>query len=657
MDAANIVEVISDFMTLRKAGVNYKGLCPFHDEKTPSFVVSPVKGIYHCFGCGKGGSAVNFIMEHEQLGYADALRWLAKKYHIEVEETEISDEERQARTEREAMFLTNDWAADFFQKTLLDQEEGQTYGLSYFRSRGFRDDIMQRFRLGYAPSRRNALAEIARKEGLSLESLVQTGLCVRRDDGSLYDRFSGRVIFPWVALNGRVVAFGGRVLDARTKGVNQKYVNSPESILFHKDHELYGLYQARKAIVKEDCVFLVEGYTDVISMHECGVENVVANSGTALSMHQVRLLHRFTQNVTLLYDGDAAGVHAALRGTDMLLSEGMNLKVLLLPEGEDPDSFARKHPGEAFRSYVSAHQTDFMQFKTGLLMGEVKNDPLKRAELTRKLVESIVQIPDAIKRSVYIQECSRVMNLREDVLLREVEKRRKAAWLERKRKEEGLSPLTGQTPVDSSEDMPELAVSPTVEDTSLAASSASPIERREWLLVQAVVRYGGETLGEVAESGEKQAPTVTEYISSALQADELQLSSPLLCQMLREAQEEVDRGEFDSRRYFLNHPNPDISKLAADMMVDRYQLSRFYQTEGDAQNSAPHEDFRDTVPHLVQEYRLSYIQGEIKNVETRMRALQGEEGEAMMGLMKRLLELQTIERVLAKQAGERVVVR
>ena len=336
MDAANIVDVVSEFVSLRKSGANYKGLCPFHNEKTPSFYVSPARGICKCFSCGKGGNAVNFIMEHEQMTYPESLRWLANKYHIEIHERELSDDEKREQNERESMFIVNEWAASYFHDILLNNVDGRAIGMQYFRSRGFRDDIINRFQLGFCLNDRSAMAKTALSKGYQEDFLLKTGLCYRRDDGQLIDRFAGRAIFPWIGLSGKILAFGGRVLDARTKGVNQKYVNSPDSDIYHKERELYGIFQAKKAIAKEDRVYMVEGYTDVISMHQCGLQNVVANSGTALSLHQIRMLHRFTSNITLLYDGDAAGIHAAMRGTDMLLSEGMNVKILLLPDGEDP---------------------------------------------------------------------------------------------------------------------------------------------------------------------------------------------------------------------------------------------------------------------------------------------------------------------------------
>ena len=411
-DAANIVDVVSEFVTLRKSGSNYKGLCPFHNEKTPSFIVSPARGTCHCFGCGRGGNPIGFIMEHEQVTYPEALRWLAKKYHIEIRERELSDEERKEQSLRESMFIVNEWAATYFEDILHNHVDGVAIGMQYFRSRGFRDDIIRKFRLGFDLPDRQALAHAALQKGYQAQFLLSTGICYQNDHNELIDRYANRVIFPWVGVSGKIVGFGGRVLDARTKGVNQKYVNSPDSEIYHKDHELYGIYQAKRAIAKEDNVYMVEGYTDVISMHQCGIENVVANSGTALSVHQIQMLHRFTNNITLLYDGDAAGIHAALRGTDMLLLEGMNLKVLLLPNNEDPDSFARQHTADEFKTYIEAHATDFIRFKTALLLDN-ETDPLKRSEAINSIVMSISMVQNPILRDTYLHDCAQRISMNE----------------------------------------------------------------------------------------------------------------------------------------------------------------------------------------------------------------------------------------------------
>ena len=420
-EAAQIVDVVSDFVTLKKSGANYKGLCPFHDDRTPSFMVSPAKNYCKCFACGKGGNPIGFIMEHEQLSYPDALRYLAKKYGIQVEERELTAEERAAQTERESMFILNEWALKWFKDQMYNTMDGRAIGLAYFRQRGFRDDIIEKFQLGFCPKGRDVMTRAALKEGYREQYLVGTGLSIKREDGSVVDRFWGRVMFPWYTIGGKVAGFGGRVLDAATKGVAVKYQNSPESSIYSKRRELYGLYHAKQAIVKMDQVYMVEGYTDVISMHQCGIENVVANSGTALTKEQIHLLHRFTNNITLLYDGDDAGIHAAQRGTDMLLAAGMNVKILLLPDGDDPDSFARKNNAEDFRRYVEQHQVDFLKFKTDLLMSQAQNDPRKLSQLVGEIVTSISFIPDEITRSLYIRETAQTMQMQEQMIHRAVQ--------------------------------------------------------------------------------------------------------------------------------------------------------------------------------------------------------------------------------------------
>ena len=426
LDAAQIVDVVSEFVTLRKRGVNYIGLCPFHNEKTPSFSVSPAKGLCKCFSCGKGGNSVHFIMEHEQMSYYEALKYLAKKYNIEIKERELTNEEKQAQTTRESMFIVNNFARDYFQNILKNHVDGRSIGLAYFRQRGFRDDIIEKFQLGYCTESHDAMSQEALRKGYKKEFLVKTGICYETDDHRLRDRFWGRVIFPVHTLSGKVVAFGGRVLSTATKGVKVKYVNSPESEIYHKSNELYGIYFAKQAIVRQDRCFLVEGYTDVISMHQSGIENVVASSGTALTPGQIRLIHRFTNNITVLYDGDVAGIKASIRGIDMLLEEGMNIKVCLLPDGDDPDSFARKHNSEEFQAFIREHEKDFIRFKTDLLMEDAGRDPIKRAELISNIVRSISVIPEAIIRDVYIKECSQHLRIEEKLLVAEVAKLREA---------------------------------------------------------------------------------------------------------------------------------------------------------------------------------------------------------------------------------------
>ena len=443
-ETADIVDVVSEFVSLKRSGSYYKGLCPFHNDSNPSFYVSPSRGTCHCFTCGEGGDSVGFIMKHEQMNYVEALRWLANRYGIEVKETELTDEQRKEKTEREAMFVVNNWAAEYYSDILYNDVDGRAVGLQYFRQRGFRDDIIKKFRLGFSPADKHAMPKKAKEKGYNLEIMEKASLCYKDSKGEMVDRFSGRAMFPWIGVSGNVVAFGGRVLDSRTKGVSQKYVNSSESPIYKKERELYGLFQAKKAIGSEDCVYMVEGYTDVISMHQCGIENVVANSGTALSKHQIHLLHRFTSNIVLLYDGDAAGIKAALRGTDMLLSEGMNVKVLLLPDGDDPDSFARKHNADYFKQYVEEHKTDFIEFKTRVLM-EGQTDPYKRSEAINSIVKSVSVISDPIVRATYIKDCSVRLGINEQTLIVQMNDFIRANR-EEKRKEEERERLRRSNP-------------------------------------------------------------------------------------------------------------------------------------------------------------------------------------------------------------------
>ena len=561
MDSAKIEEVVSEFVTLKKRGINYIGLCPFHNDSHPSFSVSPTRGICHCFTCGKGGNAVNFLMELEQMTYPDALRWLAKKYNIEIQEREMTNEEKQRESERESMFIVNDWAAKYFQDILQNDVDGRAIGMQYFRSRGFRDDIIRKFQLGFALPQRTALYDEAVKKGYNPKYLVSTGLCFKVDkdeennrsgQDKYLDRFSGRAIFPWLSVSGKVVAFGGRVLDTRTKGVSQKYVNSPDSEIYHKERELYGLYQAKKAIAKEDCVYMVEGYTDVISMHQCGIENVVANSGTALSIHQIRLLHRFTSNIVLLYDGDDAGVHAALRGTDMLLEEEMNVKVLFLPDGNDPDSFARNHTAADFKKYIEDHQVDFIQFKTDLMLRGV-TDPVKRSQAINSIVESISKIKNQITRASYITDCAHRLGVNEAIIVNalnnfvrngmseQVKAERRAAGL---RDPKATSPqqgilqaLRGTTPLDK-------------------------LLEVETLLVQVIIHHGDKTIVVQDVEGNDVELPVAQYISLDLSGDNFRFHNELYNQILQEAVEHVEEEGFVAENYFANHPNPEISRIA-----------------------------------------------------------------------------------------------
>ena len=599
LDAAQIVDVVSDFVTLRKRGVNYVGLCPFHDDKTPSFYVSPAKGLCKCFACGKGGNVVHFIMEHEQMSYPEALKYLAKKYGIEVKERELSNEEKLVQSERESLFIVNQFARDYFQNILHNHVDGRSIGMAYFRNRGFRDDIIEKFQLGYCTESHNAMAEEALKKGYKKEFLVKTGLCYETDDHQLRDRFWGRVIFPVHTLSGKVVAFGGRVLASATKGVKVKYVNSPESAIYHKSNELYGIYFAKQAIVKQDRCFLVEGYTDVISMHQSGIENVVASSGTALTPGQIRLIHRFTNNMTVLYDGDAAGIKASIRGIDMLLEEGMNIKVCLLPDGDDPDSFARKHNSTEFRQFIQEHETDFIRFKTNLLLEDAGKDPIKRAELIGNLVQSISVIPEAIVRDVYIKECAQLLRVEDKLLVSEVAKRRemqaekRAEQTERERRAAARNnteataaqvPYTeGDTPLATSDgtslppDMAaEYADSPIPPEDNYVSfipqegKEGQEFYKYERLILQMIVRYGEKIMCNATnEEGQEVPVSVIEYVINDLKQDELSFHNPLHRQILTEAATHIHDAGFTAERYFLAHPETTISKRSEERRVGK----------------------------------------------------------------------------------------
>lgn len=663
LDAANIVDVVSEFVTLRKSGMNYKGLCPFHDDTTPSFYVSPSRNICKCFSCGKGGTPVSFIMEHEQMTYPEALRWLAAKYHIEIHERELTSEEQQAESERESMYIVNEWAAGYFEDTLRNTADGVAYGMQYFRSRGIRDDIMRRFRLGYSLPQREALPRAAQDKGYKAEFLLKTGLCYSaqgqgaRSKGqetataseqehpspitnhqSLADRFAGRVIFPWIGMSGKVVAFGGRKLDQATKGVQQKYVNSPDSEIYHKEQQLYGIYQAKKQIAKENCVYMVEGYTDVISMHQCGLENVVANSGTALSLHQIRMLHRLTQNIVLIYDGDEAGIHAALRGTDMLLAEGMNVRVLLLPDGDDPDSFARKHTAQDFRQYIADHQTDFIVFKTRLLLKDV-SDPVKRSEAVGSIVRSIAVIKDQILRDTYIHECAEQTGIAEQTLISSMNR---IIYADKQK-------ATPQEQQGQSAPAPQTATrrQATYQMRGQVESRQADIER---LLIENVVRHGEEVIMKDLEdesTGEKVSLTVAQYISYDLGLDGLTLSNPLYNTILQEATDHSGEPDFNASRYFTHHSNIEVAQLAATLSMENVKLAKSLEM------NIKENTLRDRIIHLVLDFRMEYVKQQLRSLQQKLKEVQSDVDQ-MMQVMGQIKQLQEIRNVLAHRLGSDV---
>jgi len=672
LDAANIVDVVSEFVTLRRRGVNYVGLCPFHNEKTPSFYVSPSKGICKCFSCGKGGNAIHFLMEHEQMSFQDAAEWLANKYGIPFRKRELTDSEKALQNERESMFITNQFALDFFKDNLLNTEKGRAIGLVYFRKRGFRDDILEKFHLGYCPDEPDALARAALAKGYTRENLIKTGLCYEREnDGQLRDRFHGRVIFPVHSISGKVVAFGGRIMNAESKVA--KYVNSPESVIYSKSRELYGLWQAKQAIVRKDRCFLVEGYADVISMFQSGVENVVASSGTSLTPGQIRLIHRFTNNITVLYDGDKAGIKASLRGIDMLLAEGMNVKVLLLPDGEDPDSFAQGRNATDFQQYIDTHQVDFIRFKVNLLMEDAADDPYSRSELIKSITQSISVIQDPIVRSVYITECAQIMKIDERLLINDVNRRqreqaqatpqpqRPAVSADEKEQDpqpqaaEPENPDETQTPAEPAPE-PEISAQDKLRQQvrALKRDGFGPMMEKERLLSQLIVRYGGKVMCTFQnEEGQEQDMTVGQFIVGSLQNDGLEFRHPVYKRFVELMAQHIEDKDFNAEKFFMSHPETFVSLTAASLMEERYQLSAIFQ------DSKPVEDGQRLLQltrHIMADYQMEVLRLEIKDVEKQMQdPAITESPDKLMELQRHYQQLLQARTELSRVLGDRVV--
>lgn len=653
LDAANILDVVSDFVTLRKRGVNYIGLCPFHDDKTPSFSVSTSKGICKCFSCGAGGGPVHFIMEHEQLSYYEALKYLARKYNIEVKERELSNEERQQQSDRESMLIVNSFAQTYFTNTLFDHAEGRAIGLSYFRERGFTDETIRKFALGYSLEQRDALLKEAEKSGYKVDYLLKTGLCLEGQNGYKSDRFRGRVIFPVFSLSGKVLAFGGRTLKKGDKMA--KYVNSPESDIYHKSRELYGLFQAKQAIVKNDTCFLVEGYTDVLSMHQSGIENVVASSGTALTPGQIRLIHRFTNNITVIYDGDAAGIKASIRGIDLLLQEGMNIKVVLLPAGEDPDSFSKQQSAASFAAYIKSHETDFIRFKTNLLLESAGDDPIKRAELINDIVQSIAIIPDSIVRSVYIKECSQLMDISEKVLLQEIIKLEKNKATGKPTSNRATSPSTQPSNAEATATDDTTPVVVDVKEKP-AVYKPQPTDIFELALLRYIVRYSKEPLFTIAdeESGEETIYSVLDYIVSDLQNDQIEFQHPTYRAMLAEAIERETTESSMLERYFVSHPDPVISSLAVDLVSEKYNLSKIHTKFQKIETEQ--ERLQELVPRALFELKDAMIGQFIQELKGKIKvATKSGDRETCISLMRELSEMYDLKATLSKRLGERIV--
>ena len=699
LDTANIVDVVSDFVTLKRSGANLKGLCPFHDDRTPSFMVSPAKNICKCFACGVGGRPVDFIMKHEQLSYYDALRYLAKKYGIEIQERELTDEEKQSQTDRDSMFILNDWAKDWFQNQLNNSPMGRAVGMAYFHNRGFRDDIIARFQLGFCPDQSNqSLAQDALKAGYQEKYLTNTinqkdprlslgtGLCLKNDNGTLRDRFRGRVIWPIFTVSGRVAGFGGRVLDSATKGVNVKYLNSPESIIYSKRKELFGLYQAKEAIRKRDLCYLVEGYTDVMAMHQHGVENVVASSGTALTTEQIRLIHRMTNNITVIYDGDEAGIHASERGIDMLLAEGMNVKLLLLPDGDDPDSFARKHTATEYQQYLSKHQTDFIQYKTAHLMQTAKDDPNLMGKLVHSIAASIAAIPDEITQVAYTRQASQILQMEERLIANAVLKQRRAIEEEKRRDSErearrasyqtgtplaeqqqsqtgtpnSTSIHTGNTHTEEAQPTPPYAtpLHSAHSEADSKASNAAPrnisqaeINRERELMRLLMTK--GETIVCITENEDQQDIKLTafEFVSNGLQEDNIQLYFPLYNRILDEGLKHLHDEGFTAERFFAHHPDTQISTLSFELTEDKEPLSKIH-------SDAPEEQrYDDNVIMLVNSIKLYHAKMEAASLCEKLKRINPKDNpEEYRQLFQNYVLKDSQVKRLAKECGNKVVI-
>ena len=678
LDAAQIVDVVSDFVTLRKRGVNYIGLCPFHDEKTGSFTVSPAKGIFKCFGCGKGGGPVHFIMEHEQLDYPGALRYLAKKYHIEIVEKEMTPEEQQSQSDREAMFALNTWAQSYFTKQMNETDEGRAIGLSYFHSRGFTDETIEKFGLGYCLDKSDVMTMTALNSGYKADFIEKCGLGNRRDNGTWYDRFRGRVMFPVHTLSGKVVAFGGRVLKKDDK--TAKYVNSPESEIYHKSNELYGIYFAKQSIVKQDRCFLVEGYTDVISMHQAGITNVVASSGTSLTPGQIRLIHRFTPNITVLYDGDAAGIKASIRGIDLLLEEGMNVKVVLLPDGEDPDSYAQNNNASDFIDFIDKNQVDFIRFKIQLLLDEIGNDPIKKAGLIQDVVHSISLIPDNIVRSVYAKECATQLDIDEKVVLAEIQK-----ILRVRREKELVRKSNGDYTPQSYATEEKHDTNPLYRQENVVSDGErqmlnpqlstfnSRFDKEEMNILHYVVRYGGEVLFEV---GDGEFQTVSGFVVASLADLEVDggkiFHNPLHQRMLDCVRDVKAEDNFNAAKHFTNHIDPEISAKAAELLTDKYTLSKMHTKQdeysGDPANLRAVQDHQAKlelqkkeilareVNTVIHEYKAAIISEREREIDQKIKQAQ-ESGnfDEIMDFMRQKQIIIEHKKALSKEIGGRVV--
>lgn len=642
--AAKIEEVVGDYVTLRKRGANLIGLCPFHHEKTGSFTVSPSKGIYKCFGCGVSGNAIGFVMEIEQCSYIEAVKQLGKKYHIDVPEREMTAEEQQRQDDRESMFVVNDFANQWFQQQLWETQEGQAIGLSYFRERGLRDDIIRKYQLGYSPEKGNPLAKALQAKGFkeqfiinNVDTKIGVGVVGKSEDGRLYDRFRDRVMFPIFTVSGKPVAFAGRIL--KKKDNVGKYVNSPDSLIYSKTNELYGLFQAKQSIARADMCYLVEGQMDVISMHQSGIENVVASGGTALTKPQIRLIQRFTSNITVLYDGDAAGIHAALRGIDMFLEEGFNVKVVLLPDGEDPDSYAQNHDSTEFIRYIEEHQTDFIRFKSALLSKDAGDDPQKRASLIKDITSSIAIIPDMITRQVYIKDSAERLHMSEKVLTNEVVNLRRKKMEERNKAKEGGS--YAEEGASSSEETPSSPTTPIDTPTVRESAPLSGLAANYYNLMQLVVKYGERPIevdGTVYSIGD--------LIIQNLEGDEIQPPLPVYQTMIDEFKQHSKEEGFKAETFFKFHPDPQVCKMAVEMIAEKYRVA----------DSDSEKRIGELVTRLLFEIKLTVINIQVEELEKNLKLAQtNNDWNTQMALLKHQPELLEARNEICKILGNRVI--
>ena len=642
--AANIVDIVGDYVTLKRKGVNYTACCPFHNEKTPSFIVSPAKGVYKCFGCGKGGNAVTFLMEHESLSYPEALKMVAKRYNIEVQEREQTEEDVRRNNDRESMFAVNGWAADYFVNYMRNDDEGLSVGMGYFRQkRRLTDATIRKFGLGFCPSRGDRMSQDALKAGYKKEFLVSTGLSKEREsDGSLYDRFRDRVIFPVHNISGRVVAFGARTL--RSDKEVAKYLNSPESEIYSKKNEIYGLYFAKRAIQQQDCAIMVEGYLDVISMHQVGVENVVASSGTSLTVEQIRLLARFTHNITIIYDADPAGIKAAMRGIDLVLQEGLNVRIVLLPDGDDPDTFAGRHTADQVRQYIADHEQDFLSFKARRLMGETGNDPIRKSAAISDMVESIARIPDSIRRSVYIKECASTMQIEEQVLMGEVARKRLASTGDRQ-SDEFLRRQMAQQRAEQS--VPQQSAGRPIGPIEAGSS----IEALESELAKYLLKYGHLSF-EVTEGRETIAYNVAEFIFGELDVDGLKFTDPQKNQILdlyRTMWREAGVGVEIPVQPFINHPDPEVCNQAVELLTvdENYTASELWRQK-EIRVETAEEILSAGVPRAATLFKSKVIERMIRDEQAKLKAGNYSD-EEQMEIIRKLTQLNEVKVIISRK--------